>query len=515
MKKVIEKRTILLAVVILTIATTAILFGKLLNTVETEVNHNEALKVFKEALTIVREDYVEDVQPNDLMDDAIEGMVGSLDPHSAFMTPEQYKKIQKDTKGILITKLLNTVEAEVNHNEELKAFKEVFAFLEKNHVEDVHPKDLVYGAIKGMVGSLDPHSAFMTPEQYNEIQLDTKGEFGGIGIQIGINKDMFTVISVIEETPAFMVGIKPGDTLIRINNKVAKDMSLEDVVSEMRGAPSTKVKIAVLREGWKETKDFTINRELIKIKSVKSNMLEDGIGYIKINQFQEQTASDLSTILSKLMQENMNSLILDLRDNPGGLLYSAVKVTSQFIPPGRLVVYTKDKRGEKREFQSRENNPYVTIPMIVIVNEGSASAAEIVAGALKDWHRAIIIGIRTFGKGSVQSVVPLNDGSALRLTSARYYTPKGISIQATGISPDIVVKPKIHKGQQVRPITRESDLKGHLTNGGTKKQTDVYKEMVPMTIDEKEDVQLQKAIDLLRNKMSRVATSQTLKKYIV
>ena len=383
--------------------------------------------------------------------------------------------------------------------EELKVFSEILSLVRKNYVEDVKPKDLIYGAIKGMLGSLDPHSSFMTPEQYKEMQVDTKGEFGGIGIQIGVKDSMLTVIAPIEDTPAYKAGIKSGDKIIRINNEFAKDMSLHDAVSKMRGAPSTTVKLTILREGWKETKDFTITREIIKIKSVKSKLLEDGIGYIKINQFQEQTSSDLSKALERLTQQNINSLVLDLRNNPGGLLNSAVDVSSQFLPSDKLVVFIKDRKGEKVEYRSGKQTPIPSIPMAVLVNQGSASASEIVAGALKDWNRAVVVGTQTFGKGSVQSVIPLNDGSAVRLTTARYYTPKGTSIQSTGITPDIVVKPEIKDGEKGRPAIREKDLERHLKNGAELEEKPAEsEEMVPMELDEKEDIQLQRALDILK-----------------
>ena len=401
--------------------------------------------------------------------------------------------------GIFIGRwTISSVNAEAEGYEELKVFTEALSLVRKNYVEDIKPRDLIYGAIKGMLSSLDPHSGFMTPEQYKELQTDTKGEFGGIGIQIGVKEGMLTVIAPIEDTPAYRAGIKAGDKIIKINNEFTKDMSLQDAVSKMRGASSTSVKITILREGWKETKDFTLSREIIKIKSVKSKLLEDGIGYIKINQFQEQTATDLSSAMEKLMQENMNSLILDLRNNPGGLLNSSVDVTSQFIPSGKLVVYIKDRAGERIEYQSGKTKSNSTTPVIVIVNQGSASASEIVAGALKDWNRAVIIGTQTFGKGSVQSVVPLGDGSALRLTTAKYYTPKGISIQTTGITPDIVVKPEIKDGEKKHPVIREKDLERHLTNGEIEEKPNEPEEMVPVEYEEKEDIQLQKAIDLLK-----------------
>jgi carboxyl-terminal processing protease len=264
------------------------------------------------------------------------------------------------------------------------------------------------------------------------------------------------------------------------------------------------VKITILREGWKDTKDFAITRQIIKIKSVKSKLMEDGIGYIKLTQFQEQTASDLSNAMANLKKQNINSLILDLRNNPGGLLNSAVDVSSEFLPPGKLVVSIKDRKGEKVEYRSSENKSDSSIPMVVIVNQGSASASEIVAGALKDWNRAVIIGTQTFGKGSVQSVVPLSDGSALRLTTARYYTPKGISIQSTGITPDITVKAELREGEKSRPAIREKDLERHLKNAGMEEKLNMEEkpseseEMIPVEVDEKEDLQLQKAIDLLK-----------------
>ena len=403
------------------------------------------------------------------------------------------------TAGIFVGSwTLYTVSADAEGYEELKVFSEALSIVRKNYVDEKTPKDLIYGAIKGMINSLDPHSGFMTPEQYKEMQVDTKGEFGGLGIQIGIKEGMLTVIAPIDDTPAYRAGIKAGDKIIKINDEFTKDLSLQDAVIRMRGTPSTSVMITILREGWKETKDFTIVREIIKIKSVKSKLLEDGIGYLKVTQFQESTASDLSKALLNLKQEGMSSLILDLRNNPGGLLNSAVEVTSLFIPSDKMVVFIKNKNGEKVEYRSEQSDEDFSEQMIVIVNEGSASASEIVAGALKDWNRAVIIGTQTFGKGSVQSVIPLNDGSALRLTTSIYFTPKGTSIQTTGIIPDILVKPEIQKGEKVRPVIREKDLKGHLLNGNGEENPEEEEEIVPMKIDEEEDIQLQRAIDLLK-----------------
>lgn len=399
--------------------------------------------------------------------------------------------------GVLIGRW-SIVGAEGEEYEDLKVFTETLTMVKKNYVEEVKTKDLVYGAIKGMLSSLDPHSSFLNPEAFKEMQAETKGEFGGIGIQIGVKEGMLTIIAPIEDTPAYRAGLKAGDKIIKVNNESTKNMSLHDAVSKMRGAPKTPVTITIVREGWKETKDFTLVREIIKIKSVKSKLLEDGIGYVRINQFQEQTAEDLSSALEKLEQENMNSLVLDLRNNPGGLLNSAVSVTSQFLSDNKLVVYIKGKKGDRAEYNTGDKRPSYDMPMIVLVNEGSASASEIVAGALKDWNRAVILGAKTFGKGSVQSVIPLSDGSGLRLTTAIYYTPKGTSIQATGIVPDIVVKLEPKEKGMKHPVIREKDLERHLENNEEKEELKEPEEMAPLEVEEKDDTQLQRAIDLLK-----------------
>jgi len=510
-KKMFDKRSILFVLLVCTVVITGILISKVLCDLETEVNRNEGIKIFQQAMTLIRKNYVEDVQPKELMHNAIKGMIGSLDPHSASMTPEELGQMQLGKTGVIINTLFDAAETSDNGNEEAKIFKEALTLVRKNYAEDVQqdtqPKDLIYGAIKGAIDSLDPHSAFMTPEQFEQIQLETEGKFGGIGIQIGMKNDIITVIDTLEGTPAYRAGIKKGDHIIKINSEVTKHMTLTDAVSKMRGTPSTKLRITILRDGGKETGDLTIIREAIQLKSIKATMLEDNIGYIKINQFQQETASDFSTALSKLMNQNMHSLIIDLRNNPGGLLQSAVKVASEFIPPGKLVVFTKNKKGQQKEYRSSKNNPDSRIPIVVLVNEGSASASEILAGALKDWERATIMGTLTFGKGSVQTIVPLTDGSALKLTTARYYTPKGISIQTTGISPDIPVKPLIKKGQQVYPVTvtREKDLEGHLTNGQTE-DVMTSEDIVLITMNDDEDQQLQRAIVFLKNKAFQIAS---------
>ncbi len=393
------------------------------------------------------------------------------------------------------------VKTEGETYESLKIFTEVLSLVQKNYVEEANPKELVRGAIKGMLNSLDPHSSYMTPEAYKEMQVETKGEFGGIGIQIGIKDSHLAVIAPIEGTPADKSGIKAGDRIVKINGELTKDMSLQDAVGKMRGPKGTSVTITILREGLQEAKDFTIVRDIIKIQSVRSKMLEDGIGYIRITQFQEQTGADLAEALKNIEKEKANSLILDLRNNPGGLLNVSVEVSGEFMPPGKMVVSIKGRNGEKGEYITDSKRPYYDLPMIVLVNEGSASASEIVAGAMQDWGRSIVIGTQTFGKGSVQTVIPLSDGSGLRLTTAKYYTPKGKSIQNTGIAPDIVVKTKEPKA---RTVTREKDLERHLKND-QKKDEDIdkkrSKEEVLLEAEDKEgkeDIQLQRAIDVLK-----------------
>ncbi|MBI3592271.1 MAG: S41 family peptidase [Nitrospirae bacterium] len=392
---------------------------------------------------------------------------------------------------------VGTVNAQ-NGYEELKTFTEVLSMIKKNYVDEVKTKDLVVGAIRGMITSLDPHSGYMTPEAFKELQVETKGEFGGLGIQIGVKDAILTVIAPIEDTPAYRAGIKAGDKIIKIAGESTKTMGITDAVSKMRGPKGSPITLTIFREGWKEPKDFNIVRDIIKIKSVKAKKLDSGIGYVKLTQFQESTGSDLSAALSNLKKEGITSLILDLRNDPGGLLNSAVEVTEQFLPSKKLVVYIKSRSGEKIDYYTeKETSFYAEIPMVVLVNQGSASASEIVAGALKDWKRAVIIGIQTFGKGSVQSLIPLSDGSGLRLTTAKYYTPKGTSIQSVGITPDIVVKLGAKNSTDSHPVVRERDLERHLKNESLKEDAE-EKETAPLEVDEKDDLQLQRAIDTLK-----------------
>ena len=381
--------------------------------------------------------------------------------------------------------------------EDLRSFVDVLNVIKKNYVDEVKTKDLVSGAIRGMLSSLDPHSGYMSPEAFKEFQVETKGEFGGLGIQISMKDSILTVIAPIEDTPAYKAGIKAGDKILKIDGESTKNMGIQDAVSKMRGPKGKPVTLNIFREGWTEPKDIPIVRDIIKIKSVKFKMLKDDIGYIKLTQFQEMTSDDLTKALKDLKEKGMKSIILDLRNDPGGLLNSAVDVAGQFLPPKKLVVYIKGRTGDKIEYFTEGDNPtYTDLPMVVLVNQGSASASEIVAGALKDWNRAVIVGIQTFGKGSVQTLIPLSDGAGLRLTTAKYYTPSGVSIQNVGITPDIVVKLEAKDGKGISVI-REKDLEGHLQNEKNIQAPD-DEDKVPLEVQEKDDVQLQRAIDALK-----------------
>jgi carboxyl-terminal processing protease len=358
--------------------------------------------------------------------------------------------------GVLIGKSLEGRSiAAVETYDKLKVFAEVLSQLEKNYVEPVDSTKLVDGALQGMVNTLDPHSAYMPPDVYREIQVDTKGEFGGLGIQIGMKDNRLVVISPIEGTPADRAGVKAGDFITEIERTTTKNMTLIDAVNKLRGPKGTKVTLTLLREGQAAPIRVTLTRETIKIQSVKSQMMDDHIGYIRLTQFQEQTSADLKQALKRLLAQGAQSLILDLRNNPGGLLTSAVEVSEQFLPKNKLVVSIRGRSGTPEEYRANGETPVTDLPMIILVNAGSASASEIVSGALQDWGRAVILGTTTFGKGSVQTIIALSDGSGLRLTTAKYYTPKDRSIHGVGIVPDIVVNSKDEQGHRV---IREQDL---------------------------------------------------------
>jgi carboxyl-terminal processing protease len=392
--------------------------------------------------------------------------------------------------------------------------------VQKSYVDETKVKDLVQGAIRGMLSTLDPHSAYMTADMYKEMQVETKGEFGGVGIQIGVKENRLAVIAPIEGTPAYRAGVKSGDFITKVNDETTKDLTLMDAVQKMRGPKGSKVNLTIQREGTPDPLQFTLVRDTIKIESVKSKVL-DNIGYVRLTQFQESTGRDLGKVLKQFKDQKLQSTILDLRNNPGGLLTSAVEVSEQFLPGGKLVVYTKGRESKKDEWVSKGKDQMDDSPMIVLVNEGSASASEIVAGALQDYGRAVIVGTTSFGKGSVQTILPLGDGSGLRLTTAKYYTPKGRSIQSTGITPDIVVKAQpptiVAKAGETKSGEKDGEQKqakpavvpgkdqpaqaGKGQEEGTQKNGTVPQ---PPSADVsgdpslEQDVQLQKAVEMLK-----------------
>jgi carboxyl-terminal processing protease len=389
----------------------------------------------------------------------------------------------------------------------IEVLSEVLYKIEKNYVKDTDPQNVLYGAIKGMVRTLDPHSYFMKPEEYKELMVETKGKFSGVGIEITIRNNILTVVSPIEGTPAFKAGIKAGDQIIMIGDKSSKDLSMMDAVKLIRGPKGSKIKLTIRRKEIDKPIDFIITRDVIPIRSVRSFFLPFDIGYVRISNFQGNTSKELSKALEDMEKKGeLNGLVLDLRNNPGGLLSQAVKVTDEFLDSG-LIVSIKGRDEKEEESVAHKNVKPRKYPMIVLVNEGSASASEIVAGALQDNKRALILGSTTFGKGSVQTLFPLSDGSGLRLTTAIYYTPSGRSIQAKGIEPDIKVAfiPSKEETEPKKPtFIRERDLKGHIKKGTPEIKKEEKggavsdeKSQIQTRIDN--DNQLRRAIQILRS----------------
>jgi carboxyl-terminal processing protease len=410
--------------------------------------------------------------------------------------------------------------------QELDTFASVLAIVQKNYVEPVTTKKLIDGAISGMLASLDPHSAYLTPDLYRDLEVETRGSFGGLGIEITIKNGALTVVAPIEDTPAYRAGLKAGDQIIKIDDDFTKDMSLTEAVKRMRGPKGSKIKLTLHRNGVPELFTVTLARDVIRIQSVKSKMI-DGYGYIRVTTFQENTGEGVEKAIDEIEANNhgkIKGLVFDLRDNPGGLLNQAVKVSDDFMDGG-LIVYTQGREeNQQQKYFSHKKKDYTDYPMVVLVNGGSASASEIVAGALQDSKRAVILGTQTFGKGSVQTILPLDDHSALRLTTARYYTPTGRSIQAVGITPDVDVElPKetlaslTEGGAELdeNPEIHERDLPNHFQNGQKPNKGangDVTAPAAPGATKsdkgpgaknakgkEEKDVQLDRAIDILKH----------------
>jgi len=356
--------------------------------------------------------------------------------------------------------------------EDLRAFTEIFGRIKRDYVEPVSDKKLLEDAIRGMLSGLDPHSAYLVAEEYQELKEGTTGQFGGLGIEVTMENGFVKVVSPIDDTPAQRAGIKTGDLIVRLDDQPVKGMSLNDAVKIMRGEPGSKILLTIVREGEEAPLKITITRDIIKVKSVKSRMLEKGYGYLRISSFQSRTGDSLKEAVAELKKENqgkLKGLVLDLRNNPGGVLNAAVEVSDAFIKSG-LIVYTEGRiENSEMRFNAASDDILDGAPMVVLINAGSASASEIVAGALQDQKRAIIMGEKSFGKGSVQTILPASNGAAVKLTTARYYTPSGRSIQAEGIEPDIALaRVKLESldkaAADFKPV-KEADLSHHLQNG--------------------------------------------------
>jgi len=393
---------------------------------------------------------------------------------------------------------------------ELRNFSDIFARIKTDYVEDVEDKTLLENAIRGMLSGLDPHSTYLNPDEYKELKIGTTGKFGGLGIQVGMEDGFVKVISPIDDTPAYRAGLEAGDLIIRLDDKSVKGMTLNDAVKIMRGDPGTDIKLTVIREGADKPLEFTVTRDIISVKSVKSRILEPDYGYVRISNFQSKTARDLVSEVSKLKKENkseLKGLVLDLRNNPGGVLSAAADVSDAFIDEGKLV-FTKGRiNNSEFEFNAKPGDIMNGLPVVVLINGGSASASEIVAGALQDHRRAIIMGSKSFGKGSVQTIQELRSGGAVKITTARYFTPNGRSIQGEGITPDIILDRYDIKASKEETSFRikESDLNGSISNP-TKSQEAIKKATEEGTSDDdkklkvkaSEDFQLYEALLLLK-----------------
>lgn len=359
--------------------------------------------------------------------------------------------------------------------EDLRAFSEIFGRIKTDYVEPVSDKKLLQDAIRGMLTGLDPHSAYLDADEFKELQEGTSGEFGGLGIEVTMENGFVKVVSPIDDTPAQRAGIKAGDLIVKLDEKPVKGMSINDAVKLMRGEPGSSITLLIVREGEEAPLKITLNRDVIKVKSVKSKLVEKNYGYVRISSFQSGTGQGLIDAINELKKENkgvLKGLILDLRNNPGGLLNAAVEVSDAFLQKG-LIVYTEGRiKNSEIRFNAGNGDLIAGAPLVVLINSGSASASEIVAGALQDQKRAVIMGEKSFGKGSVQTVLPTSSGGAIKLTTARYYTPSGRSIQAEGIEPDVTLaalKLESVETSKYEPIT-EADLSGHLKNGNGEKK---------------------------------------------
>ncbi|WP_419787937.1 S41 family peptidase [Pseudodesulfovibrio sp.] len=399
-----------------------------------------------------------------------------------------------------------TMAAKNDHFEALKRFSQVLDMVETYYVKPVTRKELIDNSIKGMIEQLDPHSAYLTPEDYKEMQVDTSGKFSGIGIEISLDQGRLTCVTPIEDTPADKAGMLPGDLILEIDGEPTQDMSLMDAVKRIRGKKGTTVKLLILHKDSNKPKEIAITRGTIPIVSVKSQSLEDGYLYLRLTKFHESTTRNMREKISEYKKlHELKGIVLDLRNNPGGLLGQAVSVVDTFVDDGTIVYIQGKDKANRKDFYASHTADDVTVPMVVLINAGSASASEIVAGALQDHRRALIVGERSFGKGSVQTIVPMADGSAIKLTTALYYTPKGRSIQALGIEPDLkipFVAPVKDDDTEMRNrfTVREKDLSRHLENGNHLKPKTGEDEDAEKAKDRLErDNQLRMALELVKS----------------
>lgn len=409
--------------------------------------------------------------------------------------------------GILMGGVGHAVLADGGTDRSLKIFSMVYALIQNDYVDRIPAQPVMDSAIRGMVASLDPHSEFMTPQEYHDLEINTQGRFGGVGIKITTSGTHIIVQAPIDDSPAFRAGIKSGDEIIRVDGVSTATLGLGKAVRKMRGKAGTHVILTIFRKGAFPARDFDLVRETIKIHTVKFHMLRDHVGYVLLREFSENTARDLALALKKMSRQGMRGLVIDLRNNPGGLLTSAVDVSSLFISDHKIVVSMKGRR-QSRSFYSHGGDAFPEIPVVILVNTETASAAEIVSGALQDYQRSTILGTQTFGKGSVQTILPLFDGSALRLTTARYFTPSGRSIQDYGITPDVIVKEVIPKGVRSIAVPREVDLKHHFLNPDGKErgvlipEGNIQKHLIYPLPKGSADNQLERGLSILRKKMS-------------
>jgi carboxyl-terminal processing protease len=410
---------------------------------------------------------------------------------------------------LFMTFFCNSATAEISQKErettykQLEIFSNVLSILQENYVEEIDTEEVINGAIQGLLFSLDPHSSYLQPEGFKELREETQGSFSGIGIEVTIKNDLLTIVSPIADTPADNAGLKANDLIIEINGVKTKNMGPYEAIKQLRGPKGTEVTISVHREGWEKLKKFTIAREIIPLQSVKADFLSPGFIYARITNFQSHTSKDFKTKLQALKKKYpINGFILDLRSNPGGLLNQAVAIADYFLDDG-LIVYTKGRRAAQNTVFNAHATGEKKYPLVVLVNEGSASASEIVAGAIQSHKRGIIVGTQTFGKGSVQTIIPLPDGAGLRMTTARYYTPDDRSIQALGITPDVVVPfvPCIppEKNSAQRKFIKEIDLENHLS--GTEESVKGKKNTAEIDLEKRllEDNQLRSAFNILKS----------------